>query len=197
MGDPGVVFFVITILVACYAFQAILAVFNASRGRNGQPPVIRQLFGGLDELTGTWATVGVILVLPVLISWLSTLSDKLLDLDSGRALFEACLATLLVLVTLEFSQLQALNDNNREQWKGLLLFALALDLLSVVILVFPIKIAAYGKAETALSPAAVVYSPVTPEWTGVFSYMLTLGIAALVSSFLIILFTRQAGGVHA
>ncbi len=175
----GPVLIFLAVLVALYALQMLLALLNAWRKTGDRPSVLKQLFGGLSELTGTWATIGIILVLPVVISWMSSISDEIfLKLDSGLALFEACLSMLLVLITLEFSLLNSLNHRNRRQWRGLLLYALALDIISIAILVW-IKI--------------MVSQQIVPGWSGVFYFMLTLGIAALLSSFLVILFAKRAG----
>ncbi len=180
MEGPNLfIFVVLSILLTCYSLQAFLAILNAARRKNGDPSVISRLFGGLSEVTGTWATVGIILILPVLISWASGVSDALLDLEAGLALYSACTSTLLVLITLEFSQLNNLNDRNRDDWRGLLLFALALDLISILILVWPIK--------------SRVHQGDQPDWSGVMSYMIAIGVAALISSFLVILFSRKAG----
>ncbi len=134
-----------------------LAILNAARSRDNRPSVLKALFGSLTAITGTWTTIGIILVLPVLISWLSGLSDVLLDVGAGGAIFSACLSMLLVLVTLEFSELNSLNDRNRDDWRGLLLFALALDLLCVVLLVWPIKVRAYEGQQPGQQP----------DWSGV------------------------------
>ena len=99
MQSFDLTFSALTVILACYALQFFLAILNAARSTDNRPTVLKALFGNVTAITGTWTTIGIILVLPVLISWLSGLSDVLLDVEAGGAIFSTCLSMLLVLVT--------------------------------------------------------------------------------------------------
>ena len=80
---------------------------------------------------------------------------------------------LLIFITLEFSQIGALNKNNKD-WNILLVVAIFLDVASVV-LVTAVKF-------TAVEALAFVFS---------------IGVFAFLSSFMIILFAYVAGNRNA
>ena len=178
-GPELLVFLGISVLFSCYVVQILLALFNAANAGDTSPSALRRVFGGLPQITRTWTTAGLIFFFPILISWLSSISEALLELQGGRALYSACLSTLLVLVTLEFSQLNDVNPRNRDKWRGLLLLSLALDIVAVVLLAWPIKHHAYRTGQA--------------DWAAVVSYLVLIGPAAFVSSFLVIIFCKRAG----
>lgn len=167
------------VLILCYFLQLVLAFINAQKTTDSEPSILSRLFIGSQNITGTWITIGIILVIPVLISWISGIVDNFLELDPNFALYSACMSTLLVLVTLELSVLNGLTEHNREPWRGLLHFALGLDLLSITLLVGPIKI--------------YVNDPSSGGWANVINYVFLTGVAALISSLFVILFARKAG----
>jgi len=168
------------LLLVLYGGQILLALINAVRKpSSGEQSIIERLVIGTKNFTKTWITFGIIFVIPVLISWLSAVSDYLLKLDNHLAIFTACISMLLVLITLELSQLNDINYRNRDPWKGLLLFALSLDILSLLFLNVMIK--------------QYVTSTVGAGWADVVTFVVRIGVAAFVSSFAVILFARKAG----
>lgn len=171
------------ILLLAYFGQIILAMLNATnRPSAGGKSILGRLFVGKNEFTSTWVTFGIIFMIPVLISWLSAVSDALLDLDNNLALFNACTSMLLVLITLELSQINDTNHRNRNPWRGLLLLALCLDILTLLFLYLGVK--------------NYVYATDISRWSEVFAIVSRLGGAAFFASFAVILFARKAGEVE-
>lgn len=178
-GLDLITFITVLVLLALYSCQTLFAVLNASRKIDGQPSILYRLFMSVPAATKTWTTVGIVLFLPVSISWLSSVSDILLKIHLGAALYSGCQSTLLVLITLEISQINKLNDRNREDWRHLLLLALVLDLISLVVLVSMIKILANVNGYT--------------EWSLAIPNIVIIGFSAIFSSFLVVLFSQKAG----
>lgn len=167
------------ILVILYILQLALAIWNAWAKDREDSSIFERLLGSRDSITQTWISIGIIFVIPVLISWSSGIADQILAIGPSEALLTGCLSMLFVLITLELSTINSLNDLNREPWRGLLLFALSLDLFSVLVLVVLVK--------------PFIASGQAGGWDSVIFFVQALGIAALLSSFCVILFSKNAG----
>lgn len=173
-------FFISLILLLLYGGQILLAIINAYlKPSSEESSILQRLFSGTDNITSTWITFGIIFTIPVLVSWMSAMSDYFLSLDNNFAIFTACTSMLLVLITLELSQLNDINYRNRNPWRGLLLFALSLDILSLLFLNIAIK-----QYATASDVA---------RWSEVVDFVVRIGFAAFIASFAVILFARKAG----
>ncbi len=167
------------LLVILYALQMLLAVWNAWENDREDSSIFSRLFGSRDSITKTWVTIGIVFVIPVLISWSSGIADTILAIAPAEALLTGCLSMLFVLITLELSTVNSLNELNREPWRGLLLFALSLDLFSVLVLVVLVK--------------PFIASAQVGGWDHVLFFVQLLGFAALFSSFCVVLFSKNAG----
>jgi len=108
----------------------------------------------------------------------SGVAENISSLDRHVAIYTACMSMLLVLITLELSQINEINDRNRIPWRGLLLLALSLDLVSILVL---------------SGVKYYVYNVVSGNWSGIVKFVTWIGVAALISSFMVVLFTRKAG----
>ncbi|WP_049642815.1 hypothetical protein [Candidatus Rhodobacter oscarellae] len=160
--------------------QLLLAVWNALTIKNeNQESIIGSLFVGKDNVTKSWITIGIIFIIPVIVSWSGGVADRLISIDPNEALLTGCLSMLFVLVTLELTMINSLNDRNRDPWRGLLVFALVLDILSITLIVAAIK--PYVQADDDIA------------WVNVTHLITFIGVAALLSSFCVVLFTKTAG----
>lgn len=170
------IFICTTILCLAYAGQLSLAIFSASEPRTDNSTVLSALISRTD-IADTWTTIGITFVVPVMISWTSSVFDLFHEKTRVDTALTGCLSMLFVLITLELSLLSSIKQNGKS-WKGLLTFALSLDLLSVVLLV--------GGVKTYLA------QPLSAGWEAVSTYVTLIGFFALVSSFCVVLFARKA-----
>lgn len=180
----------LAVLLTSYALQAILSILNAARpvDRNPRPStepeskdqsLLSRAFKGIPQITSTWATIGIVFILPIGIAWLASLSSVSLDFDLGLFIYSGSLSTFIVLLTLELSQLNDLKPRNRSEWRALLLVAVALDLGSLLLLVWPIKLRTYETDHH--------------NWSSVRTQIILLTIGALISGALVVLFAKKAG----
>lgn len=175
-------------IALCYMIQFIVAI------RAGTEPVDKldgksiasSLFEGQENFRKTWVTVAMIFIIPVLVSWSSSIFDRILDIKPAGAVFFGCLSMLFVLVTLELSVLNGLKDEHKDSWRGLLIFALVLDILSILVFVAVLKPVAYPVDQQSGLPVIV------GQWDGLVFYIGMLGVCALISSFVVVLFTIGA-----
>jgi hypothetical protein len=98
---------------------------------------------------------------------------------SDSLIYSGCLSTLIVLITLEFSLIRDLPKDASDPWRGLLTFALALDILSVLFLAWPVG------ARANQGPK--------PDWGSVEGEIFLLVSFAFISSSLVLLFAKKAG----
>jgi hypothetical protein len=183
----------LAVLLTSYAVQAVLSVLNAARPRSGslnpnsptepsakpEQSLLSRLFKGVPQITSTWSTIGLVFILPVVVAWLAGFSSVTLVFDWGPFVYSGSVSTLIVLLTLELSQLNDLNPNNRDDWRGLLLMACALDLSSLFLLAWPIKLR--------------VHQGQHPDWSSVATQILILTAGSLASGLLVVLFAKKAG----
>jgi hypothetical protein len=156
-----------------------LGIWNALEVKTGEgQSVIGLLARGRGPLTETWSTIGIIFIIPVAIAWSSGISDRYREISLYECIYTATLSMLFVLITLELSAINALTARNKD-WRGLLIFALCLDIFSVLLLIGPVK--------------SVVVDPNGFSWEATSWFVAILGIAALFASFCVILFANQAG----
>lgn len=166
-------------LAILYIGQFSLALWNASEKKEDKKSVFGTLFGGRRNVTRTWTTIGIIFIIPVSISWSGGISDRLLSISVAESLYAGTLSMLFVLVTLELSTLNTLNDQNRGDWRGLLLFALSIDIFSIILLVGFVK--------------PVILASNNIGWENTLYVVSLIGVTALLSSFCVILFANEAG----
>ena len=172
----NIIFFATALLSIAYFVQLLLAFYNASQPDDKQNTILLSLFS-IKNLSDTWVTIGIIFLIPVAISWSSSIFDAFGATTSTDALLSGCLSMLFVLITLELSLLRSLKSS-KASWRGLIVFALALDLLSIIVLI--------GGVKSYLS------HPTSAGWSEVVNYVQIIGIAAFISSFCVVLFARKA-----
>lgn len=169
------------ILALFYSCQFFLAIWNSVSPDSGQKPALMSIFSSRRDVTRTWTTIGIVLVIPVAISWSGGIADRIQDISREESIYTAALSTLFVLITLELSTINTLNERNRDAWRGLLVFALSIDILSVVFLVAFVK------------PAVIAANGI--GWQSTDLFVSLIGIAALASSFVVVLFANEAGRI--
>jgi len=169
----------LAILVVLYVLQGFFATLNAAKKKEGAATLLRQVFGGVTEITSTWTSFGLTLLVPTGISWLAALATISGQDGPESLIYSACISTLIVLITLEFSLLKEPAEKTSDPWRGLLTFALALDILSLLFLAWPVGARANRGHK--------------PDWGSVDGEILLLAAFAFVSSSLVLLFAKKSG----
>ena len=165
------IFVASTIILLGYLIQCVLAFFKSLGEQDDPRPTLLVETFSLRSFEQTWLIVAFIFIGPLLISWISKF-DELLGASSDLKIVSILvLSMLLIFITLELGLLASLNRNNRN-WLKLLAFAAVLDTGGVVVVTI-IK-------NSNLDPVYIYL-------------VIGYGALALVSSFLIILFTHVAG----
>ena len=186
--------FSITVFAAlflCYTVQAALAAIRAAtkesvRGSDGEQrqvtlwQVVRIYDGGMANV---WTFFILAIFSPVLLTGLgnilpfvqiSTHPDRL-----SAALYSLCLAAIGVIITLELSYVHNLRTSAKD-WIPMLVVAIALDIITLVVFFsFVINPHQWGV-------------PLAP---GTRTTMLSATVAAVMSSFMILIFARCAGAL--
>ncbi len=152
-----------TLVLLLYLLQSVFA-FARAKGSN----VLEKTFS-LRNSERTWVIVATIFFGPLIISLISNLDELLRIKSDNRASAVLVLSMLLIFVTLEVSLLASLNALNKT-WQHLILFALILDIASVVVV--------------------TVIKNLDPSYVNI---VFALGALSLISSFMIILFAHVAG----
>lgn len=168
----------LAIIVTLYVIQGLFAFLNAAKSADDSPSLLTELFRGVKASTATWTSFGLIFIFPHLISWAALGSSAAAGHDNSF-IYTGSLGTLIILITMELSLMQTMKPGDEGTWKGLLSFALALDILSILFLAWPIK------TRALLGGLA--------EWQSVEQKILLLVVFAFVSSSLIVLFAKKAG----
>lgn len=143
--------------------------------------LLRRTFSGGQNLSKTWLAGLAILLIPFLLSWIPNLPKLNQDDDQTSrfvdiAAYFGCVSLITVLITVELTLLFDLR-NEGKRWQTMLVTALGLDIVSLFLLTSYIE--APTKWHTEASP-----------WTAIFMAMTAF--AALLSSFVIVLFSKSA-----
>lgn len=142
-------------------------------------PAMDLLFDGSKNKGKTIEAIVIILLIPVAISWGSSVFDSLNELRVMGAAFYGCLSMLFVLITLELSTLNSIVRPSLAPWKNLLIWACVWDLISIILLLGFIKPAAEALQSAAL-PA--------PQFSPFSVYILAIAVLAFIASFAVVLF---------
>jgi hypothetical protein len=167
------------VLLTFYAIQALLAILAAAQSPMSGTSLISKLFSTVAHVIAAWTTIGIVFLLPIVISWLTNLSLVSNPTDLGPFAYSGALGTIIIVLTLELSQLNDLNSNNREGWLKLLLMSLSLDLASLLLFVWPIRLR--------------VYQTQVPAWSSIGATVLALAAGSLLSGLCVVLFAKKAG----
>ncbi len=149
--------------------------------RTTSQSLLRRTFSRGQNLSKTWLAGVAILIIPFLLSWIPSLPKLNQDVDPKSnfvdlAAYFGCVSLITVLITVELTLLFDLRNEGR-RWQTMLVTALGLDIVSLFIL-------------TSYIEPPVKWHTESSPWTAIFMAM-TAG-AALLSSFVIVLFSKSA-----
>ncbi|GEM_PF-3690914 len=134
----NIVFIGSVMVLVGYVIQLATASITAlSSNQSGyENSLVSWLFGGQNAAVRTWKTIGMVLFIPLLVSWCTGI-PALMEQQSSEIhllLFPLILSMILIFVTLELSQLAAIGPAT-DRWGMLLTAALVLDVVVVIILI--------------------------------------------------------------
>ena len=200
--DPGTFEFIglfavsiFAILAAFYLVQIFLTWNRAkipapAYTRSGVEGKISLFFalkhfdGGFQNTIWTFLILGIFL--PVVLTSLSDVvpllepTNKADERQFSKTLYFVYISIISVIITLEFSYIQNLR-NSASQWTPFLLVALVLDLTALLVFIFGIKHPETWATEPAFFTQLMMF---------------ITSVAALFSSFLILILSRTAGALH-
>ncbi len=174
-------------LVSFYIFQFVAAGKIALGTKDSQKRSIAYRLFSTSKFTSTWATFATIFGAPVIIS-LSTILFENQNIKNSEALFYTCSSMLFVLITLELAVFNSIRKTETDIWQKLISTAFVLDLVSILLLYAAIKPAALSTFDLDKNIPA--------NWSGLDFYVQLIGVAALLSSFMVVLCTIEAGKVQ-
>lgn len=185
MAISGGFIFMFGFIAIGYVLMAVFAFMLAADVPEGEQfNAYQALFSNKKRSMASVGTVVTILVIPLIISWYSSVYAILDDLSFVGALFYGCLSMLFVLITLELSTLNSIRREGLALWKVLLIWACVWDVVSIFLLLGYIQPTAVSAAINASGAAA---NP-PPDFTGLGIFVGGISFLAFIASFFVVLF---------
>lgn len=160
----------LVILVVCYALQVMAVVVHHFEGRGQKSE--KEAGSLLSMFSASWARIGIGILAPIMLSIMATIGTTSVMGTSSSLVYPACLTTVIVLMTLDFSLFESLFEALDGEWILYIVSGWILDILCLLFLAWPVvmKVKALGDGGWRVVQGQVLLITIVAVISGSFTF---------------------------